>query len=85
MDAMQSIVIWQFPLVYLDDIITFTSGKGKHISHVLILSALLQKASVNLNLNKFKFFTDDIDCFGHFVRPGSRKFSSSPTGPMRGF
>lgn len=57
-------------LVYLKDIIIFSSSRKQHIPHIKVVLNFLKQAGVMLNLNNYLFLTDKADYLGHFIRPG---------------
>jgi len=61
---------WQTCLVYLDDVIVFSSREEDHIGHVREVMQALHKAGVTLKLRKCEFFQNSVRYLGHIIRPG---------------
>ena len=70
-DTILTTVKWQFALVYLDDIIVFSSSFEDHKSHLRTVLKLLEAAGVTLRLAKSKFFHTEVDYLGHVIKPGA--------------
>ncbi len=58
---------WRSCLVYLDDVIIFSSTFDEHLGHIL---QVLKGAGLSLKLRKCHFFSDKVDYLGHVIRPG---------------
>ena len=69
-DIILSWVRWQHALVYLDDVIFYSTTVEAHLEHGQELLTLLQAAGVSLKLRKCSFSEISVDCLGHVVRPG---------------
>lgn len=61
---------WQFALVYVDDIVSFSKKPRKHIAHTKMVKKLPWEAGVALKLKKCACFTCGIHYVGHFIKPG---------------
>ena len=70
-DTILTTVKWQFALIYLDDIIVFSSSFADHESHLSTVLALLKSAGVMLRLSKSKFLHRTVDYLGHVIKPGA--------------
>lgn len=70
MDVILATVKWQFALVYIDDVLSFSPGPEEHIKQVEIVFKLIHQAGMTLKLKKCHFFTDAIDYLGHVITPG---------------
>jgi len=57
-------------LVYLDDVIIFSSNAEQHVKDVDIVLHRLREAGATLNLEKCTWFSDEVVYLGHIVRPG---------------
>jgi len=57
-------------LVYLDDFIIFSASAELHVKDVEVVLTRLREAGVTLNLEKCKWFSDDVENRGHVFRPG---------------
>ena len=69
-DTIITTVKWQFALVYLDDIIVFSSSFVQHKDHLSTVLALLEGAAVTLRLSKSKLFHTEVHYLGHVINPG---------------
>lgn len=83
-DILLMTVKWQFALVYLEDIVTFSTTPRQHIEHTKKVLGLLSKAGVSLKLKKCRFFTTTIDYLGHVIRPGRLEIASHTGDAIRG-
>jgi RNase H-like domain found in reverse transcriptase/Reverse transcriptase (RNA-dependent DNA polymerase)/Integrase zinc binding domain/Integrase core domain len=70
MDVLLAPVLWSKAIVYLDDIIIFSSSMEAHIRDVDQVLSLLEQAGVSLNLKKCAFFRRRVEYLGHIVQPG---------------
>jgi len=61
---------WHLCLVYLDDVIIFSSSAEQHVKDVDVVVTRLCEAGVTLNLEKCTWFSDKVECLGHIVGPG---------------
>ncbi len=75
---------WQTCLVYLDDIIIFSSSMEEHTKQVDIILDALRKARVSVNLRKCHFFTKKIKYLGHIIRPGSFEIAEASIATLTG-
>lgn len=73
MDIILSSVKWRFCLVYLDDIIVFSSTKEEHLRHLRSVFQLLREAGATLRLQKCDFFKKKVKYLGHEILPGKLK------------
>ena len=60
-------VLYEFVLVYLDDIIVFSKAMDEHIRHWRIVFDLLTKENLKLKLSKCDFFKTKIKYLGHII------------------
>ena len=56
-----------FTLVYLDDIIIFSSSLEEHFQHIQQVLQILAKANLTVNLPKCKFFQTSFTYLGHLI------------------
>jgi Reverse transcriptase (RNA-dependent DNA polymerase) len=56
-------------LVYLDDVIVFSSSRKAHLHHVHEDIPLLEKDCLSLKLAKCHFLQASMDYLGHVIRP----------------
>lgn len=74
---------WQICLVYLDDVIIFSSSAEQHIKDVDQVLKRLREAGVTLNLEKCKWFTLEVEYLGHTITPGELHVLNKNTGALR--
>lgn len=67
MESLLAPYLWQFVLVYIDDIIIYSSSLDQHIQHLDQVLALLEDSGVTLSLNKCHFAYPSIQALGHHV------------------
>ena len=70
-DMILTTVKWQFALVYLDDILVFSSSFEDHKTNLHTVLELLEAADVKLRLPKSKFFHTEVDYLRHEIKPGA--------------
>jgi transposase InsO family protein len=70
MDVLLTPVLWRKAIVYLDDIIIFSSTVEDHIRDVDQVLTMLNEAGVSLKLKKCRFFRRRVDYLGHVIQPG---------------
>ena len=68
-DMILSRAKWQKVLVYLDDLIIFSSDAESHRSHLDTVLSLLWKHGVTLKAQKCHLFSNEVEYLGHVVRP----------------
>ena len=57
-------------LIYLDDVILFSTDITSHLGHVDEILTLLGQARISLKLKKCEFFQPRVDYLGHVIIPG---------------
>ena len=70
MDVILAGVRFDFALVYLDDIIVYSSTFEAHVKQVEKVLQLLKKAKVTLKLKKCRFAVREVEYLGHLIKPG---------------
>jgi len=60
---------WQNVLVYLYDLIIFSSDAESHRSHLATVVSLLWKHGVTLKEQKCHLFSNEVEYLGHVMRP----------------
>jgi hypothetical protein len=60
-------VLYEFPLLYLDDIIVFSKKIDDHITHLNAVFELLGQEGLKLKLSKGNFFKTKIEYFGNLI------------------
>jgi hypothetical protein len=83
MDVILSPVKWKSCLVYLDDIIVYSSSLEQHVKDLDFVLSLVKKAGVTLRLKKCHFFQEMVKYLGHIVLPGKLKVDQSKTDAVR--
>ena len=83
LDMILSGVRWQSCLIYLDDVIVFSSNEEEHLEQVDQVLNLLRKAGVTLKLSKCKFFQNKVDYLGHVLLPGKLAVARESTEAIR--
>ena len=73
--------------IYLDDIIIWSNTIAEHIQHIDTVMKALQKARLYCNLNKCKFFQEEVDFLGHHIsqrgiEPNSSKIDKVLNWPI---
>jgi len=69
-DMIQAGVKWQYVLVYLDDIIVYSTDAESHLSHLQKVFTLLGENGVTLKAKKCHLFSNEVEYLGHVIRPG---------------
>lgn len=59
--------LWQFALVYVDDIIIYSPGLGEHLKHLDRVFAALEASGVTMSLKKCHFAYPSVALLGHHV------------------
>lgn len=67
MELLLSDFLWQFVLVYVDDIIIYSPTIDDHLTHVDQILTLLEDSGVTLSLGKCHFAYPSIKALGHHV------------------
>ena len=57
----------KFCLIYLDDIIVFSSSLQEHMLHLHAVFTRLNNANVKLQPNKSDFLRNEIEYLGHII------------------
>lgn len=69
MDAILSLVKWQFALDCLEHIVIFSKSLVQHIGDVRKVFLILKSAKMDLKLVKFQIFSETIGYLGHVILP----------------
>ena len=85
MDVILSRYKWQNCLIYLDDIVIFSSSLDEHLKDVENILSTLRNAGLSLKLNKCEFFTRSVNYLGHVVRPGKLEVASKTCKSVQEF
>jgi len=70
MDMLLAGVRWQICLVYLDDVIGFSRSPEEHLQHLDEVLTGREKAGSTLKAAKCHLFHEEVEYFGHVIRPG---------------
>jgi len=60
-------ILWDYILVYIDDIIIFSKTFEKHLYHLQQVFERLKIAGIKLKMSKCKFFQEQLNILGHVV------------------
>jgi Reverse transcriptase (RNA-dependent DNA polymerase) len=82
-DNIISGIKWKTCLVYLDDVILFSSSRDMHLKHVNEALHLLVKAGLSLKLIKCHLFKESVEYLGHVIRPGKLDIAEKDTAALR--
>jgi hypothetical protein len=82
-DIILSGLTWKSCLVYLDDIIIYSTSMEEHLLHLTEVLTLLGKAGLSLKLTKCHFFKETVDYLGHVIRPGKLAVAEKNTDALR--
>jgi Reverse transcriptase (RNA-dependent DNA polymerase) len=82
-DIILSGVRWKTCLVYLDDVIVFSSDRKAHLTHVDEVLTVLSKAGLSLKLQKCRFFAETVNFLGHVIRPGRLGVAENNTEALK--
>lgn len=74
---------WQTCLIYIDDVIVFSSTAEQHLTDVDNVLTVLSRAGVSLKFEKFSFFTDTVRYLGHIIRPGALEIDDAHVSSLR--
>jgi hypothetical protein len=58
---------WDYTLVYLDDVVIFSSTFDQHVRHLHEILSILESAHLQLNPQKCSFAKSEIDYLGHTI------------------
>ena len=71
-------MLGKFVLVYLDDIIIYSSDPMQHQSHIMAVLSRLRECSLFCSLSKCRFFLSQINYLGYVISRNSLGLGSSP-------
>lgn len=64
---------WKTCLVYLDDIIVFSSSAHEHVGHLREVLSLLAQSGISLKASKCHLFQEEVEYLGHIVGKGTQR------------
>lgn len=67
---------WQSLLLYLDEIIVFSSSVSQHLQQLEVVLSLLQREGLKVKLEKCAFFQKEVRYLGHII--SSQGVSTDP-------
>lgn len=67
MESMFRPYLWQFVMIYIDDIIVFSKDIQEHLQQVDLVLSVLEKSGCTLSLAKCHFAHHELNALGHFV------------------
>ena len=70
-------------LVYLDDIIVYSTSREAHLQHLDEVLSTLEKSGLSLKLSKCHFFKKTVDYLGHVIHPGRLEVAQKNTQALR--
>jgi hypothetical protein len=59
--------LWQFCLVYIDDVIVFSKNMDEHLDHLRKIFERIHSHNLRLNPEKCEFATEEVGYLGHIV------------------
>ena len=68
---------WEICLLYIDDIIVFSTDFPQHVERLGLVMDRIQSAGLKVNPKKCKFFNREVKFLGHIVSPDGRVHLSS--------
>lgn len=83
LDSILSGLKWQICLVYLEDVIIFSSSAKQHIKDVDLVLTRLRDTGVTLNLEKCKRLTKEVEYLDHTISPGKLHVLNVNTEALR--
>jgi hypothetical protein len=83
MDVIMFSVKCKFCLVYLDDIIIYSSTIQQHLKDLDLVLGLLRRAGATLKLKKCHFFKEKVKYLGHVILPGKLQVGQSKTDTVK--
>ena len=83
MDVLLSGCLWQYALVYLDDIIIFSETWEKHLQHIDDVLQRLDKSNFRIKLEKCQFAMETVKFLGHVVSKEGLKMDPEKVMKMR--
>lgn len=79
MDVILSLIKWQSPLIYLDDIFVISKTVTERLTQLKRVLTLLRDAGVTLKLKKSSFLAETISYLGHVSRSGRIEIRTATT------
>lgn len=76
MDAVLKDYLGKICLVYLDDIIIYSSNETEHLDHIRMVAECMRQNNLKIALKKCKFFQKRIEYLSHVIEDG--KISPNP-------
>ena len=83
LDVILRSVRWSTAIVYLDDVIVFSSSHEQHLLDVDRVLTLLGRAGVSLKFSKCSFFQPKVAYLGHIVSAAGFEVDQSKTSALR--
>ena len=83
LDILLSGLKWKSCLVYVDDVIIYSTDFEDHLRDVSKVMKILEEAGLSLNMRKCKFFSRTVDYLGHVVSPGRLAVAAKNTESIR--
>ena len=83
LDILLSGYNWRSCLVYVDDVVIFSSTFDDHVRHVREVLTALRAGGLSLKLKKCTFFSPTVDYLGHVIRPGPLEVAEKNTAALK--
>jgi Reverse transcriptase (RNA-dependent DNA polymerase) len=78
-DMTLSGLTWKVCLVYLEDIIVYSTSREEHLDNLDVVLHRLYRAGLSLNLKKCHFFRSEVSYLGHVIGQGTLSVSEKNT------
>lgn len=85
MDSVLAGLKWQSCLVYLDDIVVFSSSFDEHLAHLRQVLLRISEAGLSIKLAKCRFASTEIDYLGFLITPDGLKPNPSKIAAISDF
>ena len=67
MESILAKYLWQFVLVYIDDVIIYSRSPTEHLSHLDEVLTVLEESGISLSVKKCHFAYPSVQLLGHHV------------------
>jgi hypothetical protein len=66
-----------FVIVYLDNILVYSTSKEEHVKHIKLVLEKIKKYNLLLKLEKYKFHKSQVKFLGYIIRTHSIKIDQA--------